>query len=180
MSNKGLDKFRTLTKLGAGNLAHLDGPLIDHLHNTQKLLRRWGAGPALQRAGLYHAAYGTQGFDKSLFSGDKRQDTVAVIGAKAEEIVYQYCACDRKFFFAGLAEKSNPEFRNRFTGKLYLLKPQAIKDFCELTAANEIEIALGNESFRQLHGAGLRDLFNTMHEHLSEAARKASREIFPD
>lgn len=55
-------KFQVLSELGAGEFEHLDGSLIAHLNGTKDLLLQWGASLELQDAGLYHAAYGTDGF----------------------------------------------------------------------------------------------------------------------
>ena len=93
------DKFQTLAKLGAGDFEHLDSSLIEHLKGTKDLLQQWDATIELQDVGLYHAAYGTAGFSQNLVSTDQRSKIAAVIGEPAEEIVYQYCACDRKAFF---------------------------------------------------------------------------------
>ena len=87
------DKFQALAALGAGDLEHLDGSLIEHLNGTNNLLQQWGAAIDLQDAGLYHAVYGTAGFSQNLVSTDQRDKISAIIGEAAEEIVYQYCAC---------------------------------------------------------------------------------------
>lgn len=55
----------------------------------------WGAHDVLCKAGLYHVAYGTDGYSKTLVSLEQRGQIKALIGAVAEEIVYVYCACER-------------------------------------------------------------------------------------
>ena len=56
-------KLQTLIDMGVGEFEHVDGSLIEHLQATRQLLKEWGASEVLQDAGLYHAAYGTAGFD---------------------------------------------------------------------------------------------------------------------
>lgn len=172
------DKFKELAKLGAGEFEHLDGTLIDHLNGTKQLLERWCASPDLQNAGLYHAAYGTAGFDESLVSSSQRDRIAAIIGTASEEIVYQYCACDREDFFSKISQGSNWPFKNRFTGKSYFLSEPMLRNFCELTAANEIEIATENPSFVIQHGAGLNGLFIKMAPYLSDVAQQKAAETF--
>ncbi len=146
------EKFRQLSALGAGDFEHIDGALVDHLIGTQSLLKQWQASAVLQDAGLYHAAYGTAGFSESLVSTGQRGKIADIIGKEAEEIVYLYCACDRNYFWPQFANSSNPEFRNRFTGQLFHLSQKQLMKFCELTAANELEIANGNQAFINKYG----------------------------
>ena len=69
------EKFRKLKELGAAEFEHLGGPLINHLEGTKQLLQDWSAHQVLQDAGLYHAAYGTAGFNESLVSTSRRDDS---------------------------------------------------------------------------------------------------------
>ena len=171
-------KFEALYRLGAGEFEHLNGSLIEHLNGTKDLLRQWGARAELQDAGLYHAAYGTAGFSKNLVSIDQRSKIAAIIGTEAEDIVYQYCACDRKAFFTTIRQESNPEFPNRFTSESYHLSNAMLRDFCELTAANEIEIAIDNPRFVSQHGKELSSLFISMTPFLSLFAQNKAAEVF--
>jgi len=171
-------KFQVLSMLGAGDFEHLDGSLVEHLQGTKDLLQQWGATIELQDAGLYHAVYGTAGFSQNLVSTDQREKIADVIGCPAEEIVYQYCACDRKAFFSRVGQDENPRFPNRFTGESYYLSDGMLRDFCELTVANEIEIAIDNSAFINQHGKELGLLFINMAPYLSLFAQKAAAEIF--
>ena len=171
-------KFRKLAELGAGDFEHIDGSLIEHLRGTRNLLEKWSASEVLKDAGLYHAAYGTAGFEENLVSTTQRSEIAKIIGREAEEIVYQYCACDREYFFNQFGVENAPEFRNRFTGELYQLSPSLMFQFCELTAANETEIAIDNPKFIADHGSGLNSLFVSMSPYLSEAAKLETALIF--
>ena len=51
------------------------------------------------------------------------------------------------------------QFRDRFTEEEFRLTPTQAKDFCELTLANEMELVLDSEAFKQQHGKGLFALF---------------------
>ena len=172
------EKFEILAELDAGEFQHLDGSLIDHLKGTKEILRKWEASISLQDAGLYHAAYGTAGFSQSLVSTDQREKVAGIIGVAAEEIVYQYCASDRETFFSRIGRDLRPIFPNRFTGESYTLSEGVLRDFCELTAANEIEIAIDNPEFLGQYGAELKGLFIQMAPYLSRVAQQHTTDIF--
>ena len=173
-----VDIFQKLRELGTGDFEHLDGSLIDHLQGTRNLLDEWSASAVLKDAGLYHAAYGTAGFDESLVSTLQRDEISLIIGREAEEIVYQYCACDRDYFFSRVGTTDSPEFKNRFTGDRYQLPANLLHQFCELTAANETEIAIDNPDFVEAHGKGLKILFANMAPFLSEDAKATTALVF--
>lgn len=164
------EKFHKLTELGAGDFEHLDGSLIDHLKGTSRLLQQWGASTTLQDAGLYHAAYGTAGFSEHMVSINQRDKIAGIIGKAAEEIVYLYCACDREYFWPQFANSNHPEYKDRFTGRLFQPEPHQLREFCELTVANELEIANDNQPFIDQHGQGLYILFKNMNRYLSKHA----------
>ncbi|MCV6623706.1 MAG: hypothetical protein OIF51_18365 [Cellvibrionaceae bacterium] len=48
-----MDKLQQLKALGFGEIAHLNGSLLDHLKGTQALLQSWGASQTLCQAGLF-------------------------------------------------------------------------------------------------------------------------------
>lgn len=172
------EKFRRLSELGAGDFEHLEGPLIEHLKGTRNLLNEWSASAILKDAGLFHAAYGTDGFDENLVSVTQRKRISKIIGRQAEQLVYNYCACDRHYFFAQLGGSKPPKFRNRFTDEVHQLSLDELLQLCELTAANETEIAIDNLKFVADHGEELNNLFVKMAPYLSEAARSKTSQVF--
>lgn len=165
-------KFEKLNELGAGEFEHLNGSLIKHLHNTYKLLEKWGASQELCDSGLYHAAYGTAGFDEQVVSLSQRNDIANIIGDAAEEIVYLYCSCDRNFVFQDFNANERIQFRDRFKDEEFILTHEQAQQFCELTVANEIELAIDSNEFLAEHGKALYYLFIKMKPLLSETANK--------
>ncbi|WP_217211218.1 DUF6817 domain-containing protein [Streptomyces sp. AC550_RSS872] len=158
-----------LRKLGAADIAHPGGTLVAHLQRVQGQLALWGARPALQVAGLCHAFYGTDGFPTALLSPRGRTELAEVIGAEAEAIVYLYASCDRKVTYPTLAD-ADGAFRNRFTGRLHTPEPQLRRDFAELSAANELDLARIDPAFREKWGAELLALFARFQPLLSRPA----------
>ncbi|MFI9251774.1 DUF6817 domain-containing protein [Streptomyces sp. NPDC053069] len=168
--------IKLLRELGAEEVAHPGGTLLAHLQRVREQLADWGARPALQLAGLCHAFYGTDGFPTALLSLDGRAELAAVIGAESEAIVYLYASCDRKATYPTLADANVP-FHDRFTGHTRVPEPQLCRDFAELSAANELDLARIDPSFRKKWGAELLALFTRFRPLLSEPAWSACQAV---
>ncbi|HKU40851.1 MAG TPA: alpha/beta hydrolase [Polyangiales bacterium] len=121
-----------LTQRGAAALAHPGGTLLEHLSRTAHRLESWGGSPALVRAGLWHAAYGTQGFATVLFAWTERDTVCAAIGEEAEALVYAYCALDRTRWPEVVAD--------RLRGDVLIAPDRLRTALAELTAANELDV----------------------------------------
>ncbi len=130
-----------LHELGAAEMSHVNGSLLAHLQGTNDLLMQWGNREALCNAGLYHAVYGTAGFPQNLIGLESRRAVASLIGEESEQIVYLFSACDREYMYPKLQANGALEYRDRFQQAAYDLPPGSIADLCELTMANEVEIA---------------------------------------
>ena len=158
-----------LASRGAAGIAHPGGTLLAHLERVHALLAEWGARPALRLAGLCHAYYGTDGFPVALGDPRRRTELTAITGAETERLVYFYASCDRRFSYPHLAERDGP-FKDRFTGTVLRPPLRLRRDFAELTAANELDIAAVNPDLRAQHGQDLLGLFTSWQDLLSETA----------
>ncbi|MER5434264.1 DUF6817 domain-containing protein [Streptomyces sp. NPDC002588] len=165
-----------LTDLGAADSPHPGGTLLAHLRRVRSRLADWGAGSDLQLTGLCHAAYGTDGFPRPLLPLDRRGELAAVIGDAAEAGVYLYAACDRGATYPTLTGPGAP-FRDRFTGATLAPGPLALAGFAELSAANEIDLAVDDPAFRDRWGTQLLALFTRFGPLLSRAAREDCRAV---
>ncbi|MGW1787025.1 DUF6817 domain-containing protein [Streptomyces sp. NPDC002143] len=163
-----------LREFGAESIAHPGGTLLAHLQRVQARLAMWKARPALQLAGLCHAFYGTDGFPTALLPLDRRNDLAEVIGAEAEAIVYLYASCDRRATHPAL-HQADAAFHDRFTGSSYAPGPQVRRDYAELSAANELDIAIVDSAFRDKWGPELLALFTGLQDLLSADAWLACR-----
>ena len=173
------DPQARLAALGATAFAHVNGTLAEHLHGTAQLLRDWGNRDALCLAGLYHAVYGTAGIRGALVGVDDRRTIAAWIGDDAEHIAYLYGACDREQFHPRIGTPDQTRFVDRFARTEYAITHALLRDFCELTVANETELARRNPAYRRKHG-DLRRLFERMDGLLSSAGSEAFRTCFPE
>ncbi|MFG2803651.1 DUF6817 domain-containing protein [Streptomyces pseudovenezuelae] len=163
-----------LREFDAESITHPGGTLLAHLQRVQARLATWQARPALQLAGLCHAFYGTDGFPTPLLPLDRRKDLAAVIGTEAEAIVYLYASCDRKATYPAL-HQANAAFHDRFTGLSHVAGPQLRRDFTELTAANELDLAIADSAVRDKWGPQLLALFTRVQKVLSADAWLACR-----
>ena len=154
---------------GAAGIPHPGGTLLAHLQRVHALLAQWGARPAVQLAGLCHAFYGTDGFATALGSPARRDKLAAITGEEAERLVYFYASCDRRFSYPRLAETAG-RFKDRFTGTVLRPPLWLRRDFAELTAANELDIAAASPEFRAEAGPGLLRLFASWKNLLSSPA----------
>ncbi|MFD1657181.1 DUF6817 domain-containing protein [Streptomyces caeni] len=165
-----------LQAAGAERIEHPGGTLLAHLQRVSALLASWGARPALVSAGLCHAFYGTDGFPVALLDLGRRAELVEAIGVEAEALVYFYASCDRKASYQGLTDDRGT-FVDRFTGARMHPSLETRRDFAELTAANELDIAAVSPEVRTRYGADLRDLLTRWRPLLSEPAWAHCRSV---
>ena len=133
--------LRLLLDGNAASVPHLSGCLLDHLKRTEELLVDWGAPDVVCLAGLCHAVYGTDGFAVALRGLGRRPEVAETIGADVEELVYLYASCDRKFLYPQIGFDDRISFRDRFTGQVFSLSEERLRQFADLTLANECDVA---------------------------------------
>ena len=167
-----------LASRGAAEIAHPGGTLLAHLQRVGALLGQWGARPALRLTGLCHAWYGTDGFAAVLGGLAFRDELAAIIGTEAEQLVYFYASCDRRFSYPHLAQPAGL-FRDRFTGAVACPPLTLRRDFADLTVANELDIVRVNPRARVKYGAGLLELFTSWKDLLSIPAQQEVQTTLP-
>jgi hypothetical protein len=156
---RGMGKSDKLVVWGAGDIEHPGGTLLAHLGRTADMLREWGAPDYLVQAGLFHAAYGTDGFAPSLLRLDQRDVLRAEIGEQAEAFVYFYASCDREATYPTIGAGKTCIFRDRYASKNTTPSEQALRDFVELTMANELDLVAQNPEFAAQYADGFNELF---------------------
>ncbi|UFS98298.1 DUF6817 domain-containing protein [Nocardia huaxiensis] len=159
---------------GADRIPHPGGTLLAHLHRVADLLREWGADLDVQYAGLCHAVYGTDGFDRALLDITERETVVELLGARAESIIYCYSSCDRGAVYPRLGTVPLV-FTDRFTGREFEPADDTLPAFLEITVANELDVMTHNAELAAQHGAALYELFGRVRDQLSDAAWQACR-----
>ncbi|MFF9819726.1 VOC family protein [Streptomyces sp. NPDC014006] len=161
---------------GADRMPHPGGTLLDHLRRVARLLSTWGAEPAIQLAGLCHAAYGTDGFDGSLLGTAERDVLTELIGDRAEALVYLYASCDRAAVYPRLVAGRPVVFRDRFTSREHTPAEADARAILEITAANELDVLAHNAGLAERHGPAVYRLFVRSRDLLSAPAWEACAE----
>ena len=134
------DAPRLLVARGADRLEHPGGTLGAHLRRVADRLARHGVDERTRVTGLYHAAYGTDGFPHPLLRLDERPVLADEIGDDAESQVLLYCSCDRAQTYPQLADPI-VTFVDRFTGAAGGVARQELGTFAAVTVANELDVA---------------------------------------
>ncbi|BEK94450.1 hypothetical protein NSK11_contig00022-0041 [Nocardia seriolae] len=163
---------RFLRDRGADTIDHPGGTLLAHLGRVADTLAAWGHDADLQLAGLAHAVYGTDGFDRHLVESPDRSTVVDLVGDRAEALIYLYACCDRSALYPRI-DATTARFRDRFTAREFEPAPTDFAAFLELTVANELDVMAQNADLATQHGAGLYDLFARARPHLTPAAWSA-------
>ncbi|GAB2550522.1 DUF6817 domain-containing protein [Nocardia heshunensis] len=163
---------RFLRDRGADTIAHPGGTLLAHLNRVADTLAAWGHDADLQLAGLAHAVYGTDGFDRWLVELSDRATVVALVGERTESLIYLYAACDRKAVYPHI-DATPTVFRDRFTGTEFEPTTADFNAFLELTVANELDVLAHNPQLAAEIGKPLYDLFTRVRPHLTPAAWSA-------
>lgn len=159
---------------GADQIHHPGGTLLAHLIRVADTLTAWGADPDIRAAGLCHAMYGTDGFDHPLLDLSDRPKLVALIGPRAEALVYLYASCDRTTTYPHLHEP-DVTFRDRFTAEEFHPPTPDLQAFLEITAANELDVMTHNPALASRHAQALYRLFDRCSSLLSPMAQQAYR-----
>jgi hypothetical protein len=95
------------------------------------------------------------------------------IGSDAESIAYLYGACDRDAFHPRIGTDASLQFVDRFTRSEYPIQDATLRDFCELTLANELELAQSSDAFSIKHRGELARLAAQMRRFVSANAHDA-------
>jgi hypothetical protein len=144
---------------GADEIEHAGGSLYAHLHRVRERLARHGAEESVQLAALTHAAYGTDGFPVSLLDVTDRAVLRAMIGERAELLVYRYGGCDR-----GRTWRALPTTRviwSRFDEHCAAPTPEDLRAFVDLSIVNELDVYERSAEIAAKAGDYFRSLFPT-------------------
>ena len=135
-----------MKSLDADSTEHSGGDLLSHLQATADLLHSWGSRGDVCLAGLCHAIYGTEGFQRSMLEPSQRDVLTEIIGAGAEALVYFYASAERNSFCPSITREP-VNFRDRFTGDVFEPDETMLRDCLELMLANDVEISRREENF---------------------------------
>lgn len=144
-------------------LAHTGAAAFDdHLRGVQAVLRSWGADEAVQKAGLFHSIYGTEGFQGYKLPFARRPDIRTLIGERAERLAWIFCVVDR-FTVDTTLDTDMRHFTSRDELARFTIEltDDEYWDFLELTLADWLEQVEGAaEKSNVLYGWGVGEAFS--------------------
>nr|XP_043606557.1 uncharacterized protein LOC122578625 [Erigeron canadensis] len=86
-----------LKSVGAGECWHKHGSFLDHLINTYRILKLWGAPDTVCLCGLFHSAYSNSYVNLAIFDPSTSRDMVCGhVGEEAERLIYLFCIVPRQ------------------------------------------------------------------------------------
>ncbi|MFV0680043.1 DUF6817 domain-containing protein [Ottowia sp.] len=134
----------TVLARGVGQDWHKAGTFRHHLVGVARSLALWQQPRDVRLLGLLHSVYGNAFVDIVKFDAStERAGLQALIGADAEELVYQFCTASRREFVAKAlagqieADGSMPVARN--DGGRVVLAPRTVAAFLVVSMADTIE-----------------------------------------
>ena len=148
-----------LRERGAAAIEHAGGSLLEHLARVRDRLAGHGHGADEQLAALTHAAYGTDGFRVTLLDVTDRAELRALIGPRAEAMVYRYGGCDRDRTWRALPATAT--IWSRFTGHAESPTPDELRAFVDLSIVNELDVYERSPGIAARAGDHFRAVFAT-------------------
>ena len=165
-----------LKELGADKVPHLANRfLLEHLIETYRILADWDHDSPVTLAGLMHSVYGTIAFQRACLAPSERQRLRAVIGERAERLVYLFGAMDRDLFLDHLGSN---RIVSRFGDGEIAVSDAETRIMCEILFANDLDLAIAKKGADRPDKIEkkLGPLFNKTAEYLSAAAKNAYRD----
>ena len=133
-----------LERCGAKETTHSGRTLFDHLKGTYDVLRDWNCPEHVCLAGLFHSIYGTNVFHHKSVDFKERPTIKALIGSRAEHLVYLFCVIDRPKVFLDAQNMFQRHLWDRHNCQLVSV-PKEVRDaLVEIEAANLLEQGLSN------------------------------------
>jgi hypothetical protein len=128
-----------LDSYGTAAAPHTGRALRDHLVGTFRLLEAWGNDEDVCMAGLFHSIYGTEIYTRISAELGERDTIRRVIGYRAEELAYMFCACDRRRMLSNVERPDGFVLHDRFTNGEVPLDRGTLAALVEIAFANELE-----------------------------------------
>lgn len=135
------DEIDAFLKHHTGEISHGKRTLYQHLKGTYQLMREQGRPDYACMAGLFHSIYGTNIFLHQ--TTNDRRAIIAMIGQRAERLVYIFCSIDRPRALIAEAALDPPYSIERRNGSPededFKLEPRDLYDLLSIELANLME-----------------------------------------
>lgn len=153
-----------------GNIKHSGRTLYDHLKGTHDILEQAKTLNHVCWAGLFHSIYGTNVFRSQAVPLEERAEIRRLIGKRAEDLAYVFCACNRPQVLLQEASHDPPyKVKDRFTGYTLELTVADLYDLLTIELAN-----LSEQKSLQMLPQMMNALIRVQHELLSDMRSSVS------
>ena len=131
---------------------HVVGAFDAHLAAVRDILRDWRAPPSVALAGYAHTVYASELFPVPLAPFSRRRDVRALVGARAERLIFLYATASQHAWYRRAAARSTtrPNSRSRsvsppvavnaYTGERVALGPRDASALSALHAADILSV----------------------------------------
>jgi (p)ppGpp synthase/HD superfamily hydrolase len=128
-----------LVGLGTAEIPHSGTRFFSHLTGVHRMLKDWGCPEHVALAGLFHAVYGTQTFDRHGLPLERRHEVRDLIGERAERLAYANCALVRESIDASVASGGPPQLWDRYTDGPLPIREEEFEDLLTLHLCDRLE-----------------------------------------
>jgi hypothetical protein len=167
-----------LDTVGAVDVEHPSGTLLQHLRGTYDILEAWGCPEHLCLAGLYHSVYGTEAFQRQTIALEARSQVREAIGERAEEVAFLYCAIRRSSLYDNLGRGAPHSVEDRSGERIPLHGLEQLSELLTLDVANRLE-QVDRVSTSATRRATDREIYERAVPLLPAAAVEAFRQALP-
>jgi hypothetical protein len=173
-----MTEFKQLTSflvdLGIEKIGHTQKNYLAHLISVYKLMESQGCTEELCRAGMFHSIYGTERFRGFTLPVERRQEIQALIGERAERLVYLNCFMVRDTLDRALEMDTEPYPIRLRTGEEFPLAKADFDDLCRVHLFDWLEQVPRS----QLGWGHRRDAFQRMKQRLGGKAEETYERVF--
>jgi hypothetical protein len=167
-----------LESCGAREVEHSGQTFLDHLLGTCEMLRQWNAPRRVTIAGLFHSIYGTEMLSMRSVNLSRRDEVRALIGERAEQIVYLFCTARRLSLYVNVYHEGPYWIEFIEGGDGAPIEREVLSDLLLLDIANTVEQARRADPSHSLHE--MSDFYEDASAFVPEVALRELRSVLAE
>jgi hypothetical protein len=171
-------RFKQLTdflrELGTEKVGHTEKTYLAHVIGVYRDMEDRGCSEEVCQAGMFHSIYGTEVFQQFSLPLERRPEVRALIGERAERLVYLNCAMDRVSFDRAVARDHGPyRIVDRLTGEEVEVSEDDFTDLCKIHLYDWLEQVPRSRKWDYR-----REAYRRMADRLGGVARESYDRVF--
>lgn len=133
------DILQFLQDRGADKIRHSNKSFMEHLQGVEGILKSWEVNEPTALAGLFHSAYGTESFKRSIVQPKDRDRVRELIGERAEWLTYLYGGMRNASFIAEFQKNEPYQLATRWQPDSFPVGEDDMRALATIFAANWLE-----------------------------------------